>query len=714
MAYQSYFSTPTVAEPTQEELANRRKKPQPAPKVTKPKEPPKPKQSILNKLTSAGKSLGEGAIASERGFSTGIARVLPGGTADIDAEKKAVESSNKNLKFIRSQKKAGKLKPEAAQKITKKIAEDSGQASRNLNSTVDKMPSKKQILAGAAGTAFDIATLGVGTMGTQGLKLAARQGLKQGAKELAKQSAKTAAVAAPAGGFSVAADKKDATAKDILEAATIAASTGAVLPGATGVVSKVGGKVAGKINQLTTSKLGVGKTGSRAPAVTSVFNNELEKLAAKQDAKQAKFAVGDLPTEAELPQPPPVQVSATKVSRQPEQISTDIKSNSDHIKTITGKNPNAFITPKKDGGYTINSDTPKEIKSYLEKHQELQTEYVGVTSPQKPGISEATPGENITDVTPVNKVSTATDVSVPPTKPVAEQPVPVTQTPKPEPTASSKNSPNESSEASISAELQTIHKQVDAIKADPASYGKDGTPTAEAYDQIINLNARGKELLTQKSKIGESNVALPKTEEPTTTPASAQAVAPNPSVTDAKSVSRVYARLKAEHPELTDDVSYESIKLKDEAQKAVELLAKDKQEAFDIAMGKESSSGIPSTTVNIAMFEKAMQEGDHKLASRLLTNRSLAQTRRGQELVAEKGSISDNSASRYIKEFMANKMEIMGKKYLAGVEIGKKATTAQRVTKIVDDKVSKLERQIKTRKLDTKTALDLLAKMECL
>jgi hypothetical protein len=184
---------------------------------------------------------------------------------------------------------------------------------------------------------------------------------------------------------------------------------------------------------------------------------------------------------------------------------------------------------------------------------------------------------------------------------------------------------------------------------------------------------------------------------------------------DTASASRVYNRLKAEHPELTDDVSYEAIQLKKDAEKAVALLEKDKQQAFEVAMGQKPSSDVTSTAVNIAMAEKALSEGNHKLYAQLVTNRSLAQTRRGQELVAEKGSITDNSTSRYVKELLASRMDKLGKKYMSDLDVSmKKVSQKERATIVIDKEVAKLEKQIKSRKLDTKSALSLLREMECL
>ena len=179
--------------------------------------------------------------------------------------------------------------------------------------------------------------------------------------------------------------------------------------------------------------------------------------------------------------------------------------------------------------------------------------------------------------------------------------------------------------------------------------------------------------------------------------------------------SRVFERMKAENPEvLTGDLQVNRVKLQEDAQRATDLIEKNKQEAFDIAMGKKTSADVLSTSVNIALTEKALADGNNALAARLIKNRSLEQTRRGQELVAERGSIADNSTSRYVKELLASRLEALGKDYLTDIkETVTRKSDKTKATRVIDDKVRELESKIKSKKLDARTALDLLDKLTC-
>lgn len=165
----------------------------------------------------------------------------------------------------------------------------------------------------------------------------------------------------------------------------------------------------------------------------------------------------------------------------------------------------------------------------------------------------------------------------------------------------------------------------------------------------------------------------------------AQPAKPVQTKVDKQMQSRVFERLKAENPAIEGDLGYSPIKLKEDAERAVNLIAKDRQKAFNVAMGKEASNDVTSTAVNIAMAEKALNEGNIPLYTRLIKNRSLEQTRRGQEIVAEKGSVTDNSTSRYVKELIAMRLDKLGNKYLADIkDIGKKTGTKQRGTNRIE------------------------------
>lgn len=180
--------------------------------------------------------------------------------------------------------------------------------------------------------------------------------------------------------------------------------------------------------------------------------------------------------------------------------------------------------------------------------------------------------------------------------------------------------------------------------------------------------------------------------------------------------SRVYERLKNEIPEnIREEVGYTPINLKDDVRKALKFLEKDKSKAYQVAMGMEDApKGQTSTAVNIALAEKALQEGNNVLYSQLVKNRSLDQTRRGQEIVAEKGSVTDNSTARYVKELINTRMEQLGDKYTLGIEKLKKVSGKEKVIHRIDSEVKKAKTEIaKSKLLDIAEAQKIIDNLIC-
>ena len=180
--------------------------------------------------------------------------------------------------------------------------------------------------------------------------------------------------------------------------------------------------------------------------------------------------------------------------------------------------------------------------------------------------------------------------------------------------------------------------------------------------------------------------------------------------------SRVFERLQAENPELTGELAYERQNLQANAEKAVALIAEDGQKAFRIAMGaEEPPAGQTSTAINIALAEKALADGNNTLYAKLVKNRSLEQTRRGQEIVAEKGSVTDNSTSRYVKELVKARLDKLDSGFLAKLsdrvlKKGKKS----RAIEVIDREVGKVKDIIKKSKtLDIVEAQKLIDSLAC-
>lgn len=180
--------------------------------------------------------------------------------------------------------------------------------------------------------------------------------------------------------------------------------------------------------------------------------------------------------------------------------------------------------------------------------------------------------------------------------------------------------------------------------------------------------------------------------------------------------SKVYERMENEIPvEARESVGYTKENLVELANNAAKLIKENRDDAYRIATGmKEAPKGQTSAAVNIVMAEKALADGDYQLYSSLVRNRSIAQTRRGQEIVSEKLSVTDNNVARYVKDVIGTRLEKLGDGYLAGVDKIKGESKKQRAIKIIDKEVKKAKQKIsRSKEMDIQEAQSIIDKLIC-
>lgn len=181
--------------------------------------------------------------------------------------------------------------------------------------------------------------------------------------------------------------------------------------------------------------------------------------------------------------------------------------------------------------------------------------------------------------------------------------------------------------------------------------------------------------------------------------------------------SAAFKRLKAEDPNIEGEAFYTRQDQKEQASKSTDLVAQDKNKAYRIAMGLEKApQDLNSAWVNIILAEKAREEGNYKLYSELVIKRSLEQTRRGQEIVAEKGSVSDNSLATYTKKLIAARLEKVGEKYTSGIQKQKnrKKSSKSLAMEVIENQANDLgERVNKAREFNLAEVQSFIDSLAC-
>lgn len=127
--------------------------------------------------------------------------------------------------------------------------------------------------------------------------------------------------------------------------------------------------------------------------------------------------------------------------------------------------------------------------------------------------------------------------------------------------------------------------------------------------------------------------------------------------------SRAFKRIQERLGEYADiDVNYNRLNLAKDTANALEFIEKNPKEAKKIALGLMGApEGVTETAISIALAEQASQNKDYALQAQLERSRSLRQTRRGQEIVAERGRFNENSPHFFMQQVLAARIENAGK-----------------------------------------------------
>lgn len=185
-------------------------------------------------------------------------------------------------------------------------------------------------------------------------------------------------------------------------------------------------------------------------------------------------------------------------------------------------------------------------------------------------------------------------------------------------------------------------------------------------------------------------------------------------------VGRVAERMMAEHPEMLKGFEIsdgERIRLKDQAEKALNLIEKDPKEAMKRALLSIDKGDITPNAISVALREKALQEGDNAGFATLVKAASLELRRKGQDIATEAGSVSDTSTSHFVKQLISDRLAKLEKISLSDMnEIlgGKKKSAEAKGLDVVERKARQAKKNIGTkRELSFEKAQALLDKLAC-
>jgi hypothetical protein len=180
-----------------------------------------------------------------------------------------------------------------------------------------------------------------------------------------------------------------------------------------------------------------------------------------------------------------------------------------------------------------------------------------------------------------------------------------------------------------------------------------------------------------------------------------------------KAYTRVYDMLAEETKQ---DVSYNKLNIEKDVDAAAEFAAADPKAAIRVALGlEEAPKGQTETAISILLADKAGRDGDFQLQSQLEAARSLRQTRRGQEIVSERGRFNEDSPHFFIRKLLDARLNNLGKSLGVAIEEYRlRLVSAKEVAIKKIDKVKKnITEKIKADRKKIDFAKDFLSSITC-
>lgn len=179
--------------------------------------------------------------------------------------------------------------------------------------------------------------------------------------------------------------------------------------------------------------------------------------------------------------------------------------------------------------------------------------------------------------------------------------------------------------------------------------------------------------------------------------------------------SKAFQRVQERLGEYADfDVNYNRLNLADDTAKAMEFVEKYPKEAKRIALGMQGApEGVTETAISIALAEKAAEGKDYALQAQLERSRSLRQTRRGQEIVAERGRFNENSAHFFMQQVLAARIERAGKTKFQFLSRNKGDTKAQGVEAKIKEGTENIKQTVKKKLSAADLAQQVIDSITC-
>lgn len=164
------------------------------------------------------------------------------------------------------------------------------------------------------------------------------------------------------------------------------------------------------------------------------------------------------------------------------------------------------------------------------------------------------------------------------------------------------------------------------------------------------------------------------------------------------------------------EAKYNQMNLAEDTARAIRLVSEQPELARKIAYGIEPPpQGVTETAVSIAYSESMREAGNWKEMADSERSRSLRQTRRGQEIVAERGRANENSPEHFLMQVFKARLEKAGRSLFPEIKIGKSEpqTLTAKATQRIRQSSENIKKQVITKKMEIDEAQKILDSLIC-
>lgn len=176
--------------------------------------------------------------------------------------------------------------------------------------------------------------------------------------------------------------------------------------------------------------------------------------------------------------------------------------------------------------------------------------------------------------------------------------------------------------------------------------------------------------------------------------------------------SRAYQRVFDRLTQATEgDANYNQMSIAKDTASALAFVKSNPEGASKVALGVlPPPEGITETAISIAVAEQAASQENFELQAEVERSRSLRQTRRGQEIVAEKGRFNQNSPSHFIGQVLDARLEHLRGSY---PRFALKNSARKDASAIIDAETVTLRKKMKKQQEKTALAQQVIDLLTC-